>query len=66
MAARSALAEPEAPTERDDDWGTCRGCGRTRRIELGSVTVPHRVWQPALAEMVGCPGSGRPAALIAT
>jgi hypothetical protein len=57
-------AEAEASPERTEEWGICPGCGRERRIELGSILVQHRVWQPAPGAMVDCPGSGRPAARI--
>lgn len=61
MPVRERLDEPEAPPKRAEEWALCSGCLRERRVELGAIMAQHRMWVPAIAEMVACLGSGLPA-----
>ena len=40
-------------------WRMCHGCGRERRLVIGTVMSEHNRWDLAVQAMVPCEGSGR-------
>ncbi len=48
-----------------DAWGICPACRKERRI-TDETMVDHRAWNPPLAEMVDCWGSGHEPARVTT